>query len=272
MLLEIAKIRTDGGTQARASVPEATLEEYVQALIAKAVFPPVVVFYDGEYYWLADGFIRREAHVRNGRTEIEADVRPGTLRDAILYAAGANAEHGLSRTNEDKRRAVEMLLADEEWASRSNRWVAEAARVSHHLVASMRPSLPGGNSPTRTDRRGHNQPASKPKAEPPADGSEPGREAVDSGQVREPGDDTDAIEKERVEEKAKPKNGSPLVDWKDCQRRIDSAVRVPDDVARAYGMELQEAEEFKLCMDGFSKAVDGFEALKKRLTRSNNVE
>lgn len=36
-------------------------------------------------------------------------------REAILFIVGANASHGLRRTNADKRRTVERLLADEEW-------------------------------------------------------------------------------------------------------------------------------------------------------------
>ena len=41
------------------------------------------------------------------RAEIAADVRQGTRRDALLFAAGANSSHGLSRTTADKRRAIE---------------------------------------------------------------------------------------------------------------------------------------------------------------------
>jgi hypothetical protein len=33
-------------------------------------------------------------------------------RDAILYAVGANASHGLKRTNRDKRNADDKMLAD----------------------------------------------------------------------------------------------------------------------------------------------------------------
>lgn len=47
-----------------------------------------------------------------GLTEIEADVQPGTKRDALLYSAGANATHGLRRSNADKRRSVRLLLGD----------------------------------------------------------------------------------------------------------------------------------------------------------------
>jgi hypothetical protein len=48
--------------------------------------------------------------------EIAADVRAGGRRDAILYAVGANAAHGLKRTNRGKRNAVMVLLKDPEWS------------------------------------------------------------------------------------------------------------------------------------------------------------
>jgi hypothetical protein len=47
-----------------------------------------------------------------GLVEIDADVRQGSLRDAILCAVGTNAEHGLRRTNRDKRNAVDAELQD----------------------------------------------------------------------------------------------------------------------------------------------------------------
>lgn len=52
-----------------------------------------------------------------GVDEVPAEVRTGTLRDAVLYSVGANAAHGLRRSNAGKRRAVETLLADAEWAA-----------------------------------------------------------------------------------------------------------------------------------------------------------
>ena len=38
-----------------------------------------------------------------------AEVRPGTQRDALLYAISANSAHGLARTQADKRKAVALL-------------------------------------------------------------------------------------------------------------------------------------------------------------------
>jgi hypothetical protein len=87
-------------------------------MAAGAVFPPIVVFFDGAEYWLADGFHWIIAAEELGLAEIDTDVREGTQRDAILYAVGANAAHGLKRTNRDKRNAVTILLKDPEWAQR----------------------------------------------------------------------------------------------------------------------------------------------------------
>jgi hypothetical protein len=47
-------------------------------------------------------------------TEAPAEVRTGSRRDAVRYSVGANSVHGLRRTNEDKRREVQTLLADAE--------------------------------------------------------------------------------------------------------------------------------------------------------------
>ena len=65
----------------------------------------------------------------------------GTRRDAILLSVGANAEHGLKRTNADKRRAVEMVLGDEEWRAWSDREIARRCAVSFHLVGTMRSEI-----------------------------------------------------------------------------------------------------------------------------------
>jgi hypothetical protein len=138
MRLTISLIRTDGGTQPRAEINHAVVSDYADAMTDGAAFPPVVVFYDGERYWLADGFHRVKAAVQIGLLEIDADVRQGTRRDAVLYSVGANATHGYRRTNADKRRAVETLLSDEEWGKWSNYQIAEKCGVSEQLVRSLR--------------------------------------------------------------------------------------------------------------------------------------
>ncbi len=134
-------IRTDGGTQPREYLNELVLSEYTEAMAVEADFPPVMVFYDGSHYWLADGFHRYFAAKKHGMTVLAAEVQEGTRRDAVLYATGANVTHGLRRTNADKRRAVLTLLQDEEWQRWSNREIARQCGVTHTFVGKLRQEL-----------------------------------------------------------------------------------------------------------------------------------
>lgn len=138
VIIAVARIRLDGGTQPRCSLSSETVEEYAEALKTGAKFPPVVVFYDGESNWLADGFHRVEAHKKLGTDMMEAVVHQGDRRDAILHSVGANSEHGVRRTNADKRRAVERLLRDEEWSRWTDSEIARRCRVSHPFVGKLR--------------------------------------------------------------------------------------------------------------------------------------
>jgi hypothetical protein len=120
-----------------AGVNKATAAEYAEAMKAGAPFPPVVVFVDQKgAHWLADGFHRCAAAELAGLAELPADVRQGSRKDALLYAASANSAHGLRRTNADKRRAVLLVLsAYPKW---SDRKIGEACGVSHPFVAATR--------------------------------------------------------------------------------------------------------------------------------------
>jgi N6-adenosine-specific RNA methylase IME4 len=139
--LPLNKIVVDGGTQSRAGLDDATVFEYTEAMLAGDAFEPVVVFYDGKRYWLADGFHRVKAAKEANAKTIEADVRQGTQRDAILYSVGANAKHGKRRTNDDKKRAVEKLLSDPEWSQWSNREIARRCAVDEGTVRRYREEM-----------------------------------------------------------------------------------------------------------------------------------
>lgn len=143
--LPLSQIRTDGGTQTRAALNPETVRDYAEAYNRGEQLPPVIVFYDGADYWLADGFHRVTAIIDgdqdNSWNEIEADVRQGTRRDAILFSVAANATHGLPRSKEDKTRAVEKLLLDDEWVTWSNREIARRTKTHHVLVGDVRRRL-----------------------------------------------------------------------------------------------------------------------------------
>lgn len=138
MKIAIGQVRIDGGTQSRVAINDSAVSEYADAMTEGASLPPVTAFFDGADYWLADGFHRYHAHRRIGALNLDADVREGTRRDAMLYSVGANASHGLRRTNEDKRRAVETLVSDAEWSAWTDREIAKACGVSHPFVAAVR--------------------------------------------------------------------------------------------------------------------------------------
>jgi len=136
----------DPGVQMRAKMDAATVAEYREIMLAASgwgPFPAIVAYEDEDgKVWAADGFHRIESYIQAGFDDpIPVDLRKGSRRDAVLYAVGANATHGLRRTNEDKRKAVAVLLADPEWAAYSDRELARIAGVSHDFVNRMRRDL-----------------------------------------------------------------------------------------------------------------------------------
>jgi N6-adenosine-specific RNA methylase IME4 len=158
MKLAVGEILLDVACQPRSEINGFVVDDYAEAMAAGVVLPPVVVFKDGEgRYWCADGFHRVAAAEKAGLAEIAVDVRKGEKRDAILFSVGANADHGLRRTNADKRRAVETLLTDPEWRGWSDREIGRACRVDEKTVARYRPESDSGNSGVRkrVDRHGN---------------------------------------------------------------------------------------------------------------------
>jgi hypothetical protein len=147
--LPIADILINGGTQSRVKLNWDVIAEYAEAITLDAIFPPILVFYDSKNYWLADGFHRLHATKKAGRQEIAVEIHQGNCRDALLYSVGANANHGLRRTNADKRRAVNIMLQDEEWNHWSNREIAKRCGVSEFMVRQMRESICDKNADTK---------------------------------------------------------------------------------------------------------------------------
>jgi FtsZ-binding cell division protein ZapB len=137
-MIEISKIRIDGGTQSRLKLCESTVSEYAEYIDK---MPAVTLFYDGADYWLADGFHRFFAAKKAGKKTIYETIIPGTKRDAILHSVGANAAHGLRRSNEDKRKSVQTLLNDPEWAAWSDNEISKVAAVTRPFVTKIRDSI-----------------------------------------------------------------------------------------------------------------------------------
>lgn len=134
--LKIEQIEIDAGTQTRAAIHEDTVTDYAEAMTEGKKFPPVVVFYNGTHYFLADGFHRMMAAIRNGWKEIDADIRKGSRIDALKLSLGANTGHGLRRTILDKRRCVEIAL--KEFSKLTDPIIAKMCGVSQPFVLSIR--------------------------------------------------------------------------------------------------------------------------------------
>ena len=150
MIIKISKIILDAKAQPRTELNSEIIQEYAQTWKDGSTrFPPIVVYCNevnfelADNYWLADGWHRVNAAKVAGVKEIEADVRTGTLRDAILFSVSANAKHGMRRTNADKRRAVMTILQDKEWSNKSDREIAKTCSVDHVTVSTLRSSLSG---------------------------------------------------------------------------------------------------------------------------------
>src|SRR6266853_2708285 len=146
----LTSILADPACQARVKIRPGVVRDCRRAMAEQISegglrFPPIVLFTDGQHYWLADGFHRVLAARDAGLSEFAADVRPGTERDALLFSISCNGAHGLPRTNADKRKAVTLLLADAEWSQWSDREIARRCQVSPEFVhkVSRRASVNG---------------------------------------------------------------------------------------------------------------------------------
>jgi ParB-like chromosome segregation protein Spo0J len=137
-MININTLNISSGTQSRVKLDEDVIAEYAEKMQAGAKFPPVKVYTDGIENYLADGFHRYFAVKKLGKTSIDAVVVSGTLREALLYSVSVNDEHGLRRTNEDKRNSVMKLIEDFEWGEWSDSEIARACKVSQPYVSGLR--------------------------------------------------------------------------------------------------------------------------------------
>jgi ParB-like chromosome segregation protein Spo0J len=137
----IKEITLNKQTQSRESISEETVAEYAESMLDGQKFPPMTVFFDGIEHYLVDGYHRYFACKKAGIEDFEVKVINGTLRDAVLYATGVNDDHGLRRTNGDKRKAVMTLFNDLEWAEWSDGAIARKCKVSTTFVGRVRKSL-----------------------------------------------------------------------------------------------------------------------------------
>jgi hypothetical protein len=140
-LLQLESIAVDQRLQSRKRLNPATVDEYAEVYRDGGHFPPIVVYQEGEKFWLSEGFHRFAAADKAGVEHLHSEIRIGGFRDALLNSVGANHDHGLPRTIDDKWKSVEILLNDPEWQGWSNNLIAKASKVSSPFVSKVRQAL-----------------------------------------------------------------------------------------------------------------------------------
>lgn len=180
--IAISKIVRCAETQMRTRINDDVIERYAAERKAGAKFPDVVVFGPDEngVYVLADGFHTVAAYEKVGETKIGCTVYAGGLRDAILHSVGANAAHGLPRTEADRTKAVMTLLSDKEWSKKPQEWIAKMARVRKQLVGDVKKDMAdqvlrarGETPPPRPERKEPERKERTPAADKPSKSLEP---------------------------------------------------------------------------------------------------
>lgn len=271
--LKIARITIEG-LQSRCEINEEAVQEYKVAMQGGATFPPITVFHDGSHYWLADGFHRLMAAKSCAHTEIEAVVHVGTMRDALMHSLGANALHGLRRTNADKRHAVNLMLDDPEWSEWSDSDIARACNVYRALVATVRVERRQRPENTKYIRGGEVVVAKRPERKEPPAGSGDGhpQQASASGvepqkpeppaapppPPQDPRDKTIAELTEQLEE-ATRQNKELLADIESMSKILDAN----DKMAAA----IAEAKKWREQAEGLRSRINEITAEKGALVR-----
>ena len=151
--LAIEEIRLDGDTQPRAELDQAIVGDYADAMLGGAKFPPLEVFFDGANYWLVDGFHRRFAAERAELDTVDCQVIDGTLEEAQWYSYARNSDHGLRRSNADKKKAVLRALKHPKGAEMSDSAIAEHCGVNDKTVAKYRGELESTSEIPKLEKR-----------------------------------------------------------------------------------------------------------------------
>jgi hypothetical protein len=134
MLLDIDRIRIDGGTQPRDHINVEVAERYKALIEDGREFPPVTVFFDGTDYWLADGFHRITAWGSLNYTNVAAEVRSGTLRDAQWHSFSVNAKHGYPRGSMDVDLILGRIFGDPQWSRKPLNEIARHTQIPYVTV------------------------------------------------------------------------------------------------------------------------------------------
>ena len=177
MHISISNLRTDVNTQSRAAINQKMVTKYAEDMQRGEKFPPIIIFQEGENNYIGDGHHRVYACIKIGAPSIECEVNTGGVRQAKLYSTGSNFDHGLTRSNADKERAVAMLLDDIEYGEWADDKIAKHVHVDRKTVVAIRARLDKPGKATKKvvvgeqirDRSSTYKEKEEPVAEPAAE-------------------------------------------------------------------------------------------------------
>jgi hypothetical protein len=174
--VKLSDIAFDKATQMRASINRNAVLDYAELEKAGSEMPPVILFhrFGQKKHHVGDGWHRILARRKNGHATVRAEVRDGSRRDAILFAASANLKHGVRPTLDDRRKACIVLLKDPEWRKWTDTTIAKQCGLNAQTVAKyrewMKPDKPATKEEVRSyvDREGRERTrtVSKPLEDP----------------------------------------------------------------------------------------------------------
>jgi hypothetical protein len=140
--LPLSAIAEETDLQQRTGMSLNIVDEYADAMKRGDQFPPVIAYFDTIVHWLADGHFRSRAARKAGLTTIRALVYEGSREDAMIYALGANEEHGFRRTRNDRLKAVRTMLNHDLWCEWTDAAIAAICHVSKNFVSEVRHDSP----------------------------------------------------------------------------------------------------------------------------------
>jgi len=133
-------INLTGSPHVREAVQTSVAEEYAEQYKEKKHgMPDPVLFKVGKEYLIGDGLHRVTAMNLVCLKAAVFDVREGTRADCVKFALTANINHGLRRSNADKRQGVRCALM--EFPDYSDETIASVAAVDRSMVPDIRQKL-----------------------------------------------------------------------------------------------------------------------------------
>lgn len=137
--IEIELIKIDGGTQRRQLDSE--VSDHYASLLKEAVeFPPIELIHTGRHFYVWDGFHRLSAAKMIDAKTIKANVRSGTLDEAVWLSYSANTKHGLPRKPGQVKKAIQEILSNPKWSCKTDKEIAEHINCSRETVVRLRTS------------------------------------------------------------------------------------------------------------------------------------